>query len=208
MRPDGLDDLIRMAQGGDQQAMERVLELLRPHLAVLARQYADPERAAESVSDLVQEAELRAWRGLAEFKGGKNDAETFATLHAWLTRIVSRLGRDARRDRAAWKRRPRGAAVVSLDAAPPGSASERRHDPPGKESTPSARLRSSEEARAVQAAIEKLPREVDREIVRLYFFDELSLSEIAARLHLGHDLVKKHYRASMKRLERELGGVP
>src|SRR6266540_1049936 len=72
--------LLRNAQNGDSRAMDEFLTALRPHLELVARNYADQSRVDESTSDLVQEAWLRAWRKLATFAGGEGDAETQATL--------------------------------------------------------------------------------------------------------------------------------
>ena len=47
----------------------------------------------------------------------------------------------------------------------------------------------------------------DREIVRLCFFDGLSLRQIAERLQLSYDKVRQRYHRSLKVLERELGGL-
>lgn len=78
MPPGGFHDLVRRAQAGDRQAMERLLELVRPHLENLAGGYADPAEPAESTSDLVQSVLVRAWQNIEQFRGGAGDDETFA----------------------------------------------------------------------------------------------------------------------------------
>jgi RNA polymerase sigma factor (sigma-70 family) len=59
----------------------------------------------------------------------------------------------------------------------------------------------------VRAALLKIASETDREIVRLYFFDSLSLRQIAERLGLSYDKVRERHHASLRFLERELGGL-
>ena len=55
---------------------------VRPSLLGVAHEYADPLRASESASDLVQEAELRAWQKLEQFCGGETDEDTIAQILA------------------------------------------------------------------------------------------------------------------------------
>jgi DNA-directed RNA polymerase specialized sigma24 family protein len=82
MHADGFHQLLRLAQAGDRAAMDRLFELIRPHLQDVARTYADSDRPDESASDLVQEAALRAWQAIGEFRGAENDDETLAMFMA------------------------------------------------------------------------------------------------------------------------------
>jgi RNA polymerase sigma-70 factor (ECF subfamily) len=82
--------LLRAFQAGDREAFH---SLLRPHLVslvALARRLAGDGHWAE---DLAQEALVRAYRGLAGFRGE-------ATLRTWLLRILVRLAAEPSR----WRR--------------------------------------------------------------------------------------------------------
>lgn len=83
MEAQGFRDLVRQAQAGDQQALDRLLSVVRPYLERLAQRYADPAWPSESVSDLVQEAWVRAWRKLDQFRGAADDEQTRAAFLAW-----------------------------------------------------------------------------------------------------------------------------
>jgi RNA polymerase sigma-70 factor (ECF subfamily) len=206
MEPDGFHDLVRRAQAGDRQAMNRVLELLRPHLEAQARRYADPARASASVSDLVQEVRLRAWQKIDQFRGGTTDEQTLALFRAWLGQIVQRLGLNAQRRRKAQRRQPPQPLVPLSPSAGEGAPSRAGGiDPVADGPTPSVNVRADEEARLVQAALEKIPDETDRAILRLRFFDGLSLRQTALQLGLGYDKVRDRYQLLLQRLERELG---
>jgi RNA polymerase sigma factor (sigma-70 family) len=205
MQREGFKDLVILAQGGDAAAMDRLLAELRPHLERIARDYAEPDRAAESASDLVQEAELRAWQKIDQFCGGPDDQQTLAMFRAWAGQIVRRVGLDARRNSATQRRSPPGAILRLGPAA--GSTTGGGLQPAGSEPTPSARLRSDEAAQRVRAAIQDLPDPGDREIVGLYFFEGKTLSEIAKLLGIGYEAAKYRYRAAMERLERSLGDL-
>ncbi|MGH9361863.1 MAG: RNA polymerase sigma factor, partial [Thermoanaerobaculia bacterium] len=191
----GFQSLLEKARGGDRGAMDRLLRVIRPRMLALARRYADPQRSGESASDLMQEAWLKTWQRLDQFHGGKSDAETLQMFEGWVGRIVHRLGLNSLRDRSTGKRKPRGREVLPLGGVgPAGGCLDAASSGP----TPSARLRLSEEARVVRTALRKLPDRADREIVRLRFFEGLSLREISRRLGLGYDLVRSRYQRSLE----------
>jgi RNA polymerase sigma factor (sigma-70 family) len=206
MQDENFHDLVRRAQAGDRQALDRVLDLLRPYLERTARRYADPARASASVSDLVQEAGLRAWQKLDQFRGGDNDEQTLALLRAWLGQIVQSLGLNTHRRRKAQRRSP-PQAIVPLGgaAAGPSDAKPAGAEPAGNEPTPSVNVGADEQARLVQAALAKIPDETDRTVLRLHFFEGLSLRQAAQQLNLSYDNVRDRYQRSLQRLERELG---
>ena len=62
----------------------------------------------------------------------------------------------------------------------------------------------TERSLLVQRALENIPDEADREIIRLFFFEQLSLSQIAQRLDWSYDRVRERYRQGMRQLERLL----
>ena len=102
-----LVELLRQAQSGDRTALNELLHQLRPHLESVARHFADPARPSESVSDLVQEAGVLAWRNLSDFRGAPDDDEaTERQLLGWLTQILRRAGVDKRRMAHAQRRSP------------------------------------------------------------------------------------------------------
>ncbi|MEZ6038770.1 MAG: sigma-70 family RNA polymerase sigma factor [Planctomycetota bacterium] len=105
MRPSSLTDQERLwlarAQAGDGAAFH---QLLKPHLAgvlALARRFCRDPHWAE---DLVQETLVRAFRGLAGFRGE-------AALRTWLFRILVRLAAEPQR----WQRAQPGEPLGDLD---------------------------------------------------------------------------------------------
>lgn len=204
----GFHDLVRRAQAGDRRAMDQVLETLRPHLERLAHAYANPARPVESTSDLVQKSCLRAWQGMEDFEGGKDDEQTFGMFRAWIGRIVRNLGLNSQRDLQAERRRP-AKKILAVGAKKQGQTT--RHggglDPPAPDPTPSAQVRGIERAQQVRDALAGLSDQMAAGIVRMHFFEGLPLREIAERLGLTHNQVRDRYRASMRRLEEYLGGT-
>ncbi|MCZ6690191.1 MAG: RNA polymerase sigma factor [Planctomycetota bacterium] len=200
----GFHDLVEQARAGDRKAMDQVLEMLRPHLKPLARLYANPLRPAESTADLLQESCLRAWQKLDKFESGHNDEETFAMFRGWIGQIVRRLGMNARRDRDRQKRSP-PEKILPLDAKPAGGITTGVGlEALAPDATPSAYARGNELSQRIEEVLDGLPDKTDTAIARLYFFEELNLSQISKRLGLGYDHVRDHYHAVVRRLERDL----
>ena len=206
MRVDGFQELLRRAQAGEQSAAEQVLNLVRDHLARTADRFSEPGRADVSTSDLVQDASLKLWQRLPEFRGGQTDEESLAKFLVWSRTIVTSLGLNAVRDGQAQCRNPEG-GIVSLEARATANDSQWSVEPPAAGLTPSANVRADEEAELIRAAINRLPDEVDRTLLRLRFFDGQSLRQIAEVLPLSYDQIRDRYQSLMKRLERELGGL-
>jgi len=125
--------------GGDAQAQFRAVVV--PHLDdayALARWLTGNRTDAE---DVVQDASLRAYRGISTFAGGN--------ARAWVLTIV-------RHTAYTWLRRNRSATLVMVDDL---EAVERAHaDPVDREkSTPETELIAKADAARLEAAIAELP---------------------------------------------------
>jgi RNA polymerase sigma factor (sigma-70 family) len=199
MQADGFRDLVARAQAGDPQATTHLLAVIRPWLEQRARGYADPRHPSASASDLAQEAWLRAWQKLPQFHGGGDDEQTLAMFRVWVGRILQRLGLNAVRDREAQHRMPPG-GIVRLG----GESGRSGRDPAASEPTPSAHAAADEQEQRVRVALERIADDTDREIVRLRFFEGLSLRQIAGRLQTNHENVRQRFHAVLLRLERDL----
>ena len=204
----GFADLLARARAGERAATEELLARIRPWLEQFARQQAGANRPDGSASDLVQEAWLRAWQRLDQFQGAADEAQALAMFRAWLARIVCRLGLNAVRDRGARQRMPPGKLLRldGLDGAASGDSAN-GFDPSAAESTPSAHVQADEQARLVQEALARITDPLDRDIVRLRFFEGISLRQAAERLGCNHETVRQRYHAILRRLEQDLHGL-
>ena len=191
MAPSEFTELLARARSGDPAALNALLAQVQPWLAQSARRF-DLELPDASSADLVQEAWLRAWRSLDDFRG--NDAPAF---RAWLDLIVRSAGLNAVRHRQAEKRRE-PAARVPLDSEIQGD------DRPG----PGSQAQAAEEIERLHAALAGMPDALDREIVRLHFEDGLSLRQTAERLGMHQESVRRRFHAALLYLENKLRGEP
>ena len=205
MTNQGFSDLVRKAQQGDPQAMEEILIALQPHMERVARRYANKTRPVESTADLVQECALQAAQKIHMFNGAKTDDENLAMLRAWLGRIVRSRGLNAQKAQRARKRSP-DKRVRHFESRVRGmsSVSGVRREPPGPGPTPSQNVALAEQMKRIQAALKLLPDKLDARVVRMHFFDDLTLPEVAEKLKLDFKEVRRRYRSSMRRLQTAL----
>jgi RNA polymerase sigma factor (sigma-70 family) len=65
-------------------------------------------------------------------------------------------------------------------------------------------MQATERDLAVKQALDELIDETSRKIVRLRFFDGLSLRQISEQLDLSYDKARELYNASLRILEQKL----
>ena len=143
-----------------------------------------------------------AWQKLDQFQGTDDEEQARTMFRAWLGRLVSRLNLNAQ-------------PTVGERRSPPGKllplqqngSSALPCDPSAAEPTPSANAQATEQARLVHEALERLPDGHDREIVRLRFFEGVSLRQIAEHLGCSHETTRQRYHVLMDRLQCELEGL-
>jgi RNA polymerase sigma-70 factor (ECF subfamily) len=163
---------------GDPDAVRAVYRRYAGSMLVLARsRLADPDQAR----DAVQQAFLQAWRAAASYDPSR-------PLATWLYSITRRVCVDLyRRDR----RRP----VLTETGDPPDGVVD-DVAPDGVE--------RSWAAHEVRAAVDGL-RPEERDIIRLAYFDGLSLPDVAERLGLPLGTVKSRSFRAYRRLGEQLG---
>lgn len=198
-------ELVRQAQEGCTEAWQRLHEWAQPFLLRRASRLLAATVAEESVSDLVQEVWVRAWQGIHDFRGGAGDTQTAALFRAWLARILKNVYLNNRRFHQTQKRQP-PLGRVRL-AAGAGGETGSRTDPPADDPSPSADLRQEEQGRLIEQALAGLPDPMEVAILRLYFFEGLSLTKVAIRLGLSLDRVRSGFHRSLERLRSPLDSL-
>jgi RNA polymerase sigma-70 factor, ECF subfamily len=173
--------LVAAAKVHDRAALDRLLELYRNYLRLLARTWLNgAARGKADPSDLVQETLLRASRGFDEFRG-TGEAE----LVAWLRQILARQFADlVRRLRA--DRRDVG-REQPLDR----TLRDKLHDMAASSfSSPAAAATRRELGVLLADALAQLspPR---REVIVLRNLEELDWPEIAKRMSKSESAVRK-----------------
>lgn len=189
-------ELLALIRERDGEAFEALLarygQAIRRHLLRTVRD----EGAAE---DLLQEVFLRVWTRAEQWHGE-------GAVKGWLLRIATNLALNHLR---ALRRRPQ----QPLER-PPGPDSSEETTVPGwmvdaSALGPDALLEQAEQREQLRRGLYDLPEE-KREVLRLVHDEELSLRDIAERLHIPEGTVKSrlhyakvHLARTWKALEQE-----
>jgi RNA polymerase sigma-70 factor (ECF subfamily) len=155
-------DWVQRARAGDTEAFRKLVERHRDRAYGLAFRMLGSASEAEETA---QDAFLRAWRALPQFRG----ESAFST---WLHRIVVRRALD--RQAVLKSRRAREAP---LEDAGPGEIAA---------APDSADLR-----RKLERLLDSLS-EVQRTVVLLYYYEDRSVDEVARTLGIPEGSVKTH----------------
>ncbi len=179
------EQLVDAARAGNENAFSELFTRHQKRLLMLALHY---RLTAQDAEDAVQQTMLKAWQGLASFRGESR----FAT---WITRVLMNEVFQLQRKRARMRLEEMESAAL---AATLESGSRWTPRPLSQEQ----RLLVIERNRVVHAALRSLPESL-RSVLRMQFFDEHSLEEIAAQMNRPVATVKsRRHRARLELRKR------
>lgn len=161
-------ELIGAAQGGDRRAFEELVRRTFVDTLTLARRLTGNE---EDASDVVQEAYLRAWRGIGKFRGE-------AQFSTWLYRITANAAATHVNRRRRQRTEPIDEIFEPADLRP--------------EVQPAAAAESAESLERISGALDELPSKLRSVIVLKDVYglpheaiaDELGITVAAAKVRL------------------------
>ena len=171
---------------------------MREHQGMVFRTLTRMTGAGAHVEDLAQEAFLRLYRALPEFRGD-------ATVSTYLYRIVVNLSQDE------WKRRRKERTHLATEPAFAEDESSGEwlenfagDDLAGEHArTPEQLLSDADVERAVDEELLALP-EIERAVLVLYHQEECSYEGIAVALGLPINTVRTHLHRGRKRLGEQV----
>lgn len=171
-------ELAERFRNGDRAAFDQIVRRHQKGVWYLVRRYV--KRDADA-SDVTQQAFVRAFKGLAAFRGA-------ATVRSWIYRIAINCAlswlRDHRREEP---------TEIAEDALPADA-----NDAP-------ARLMGGQENARLRAAITQLPPK-QKLVLELRVFDDLSFKEVAELADCTENTAKVNFHYAVKRLRELLGG--
>jgi RNA polymerase sigma-70 factor (ECF subfamily) len=178
------EELVALATAGDLDSFNQLVARWERPIYALAYRTLGRE---EDARDVVQEAFLRAYRGLKGFNGQ-------AKFSSWLYRITLNLCRD-------WIRRERRAPLVQVaEGTDPMEIADAFADPGESVEDLVARREMSQ---AVARAMAELPEE-QRTAILLMEYHGLTFQEIADTLHCPLSTVKTRLYQGLSVLRRRL----
>ncbi len=176
-------NLLRDARSGSQQAIATLLERHRAYLWALAtEEIAGESHLTYTVADLVQSAQLEAFRDLLAFRGSSE-----GEFRSWLRHILRnnildlRLARERQVPRAIG---PSRVETVAADA----------------DRSPSSQVSAGELGDKLRAAIGTLPPD-ERTVIELHYFQGKPYAEIGELMGRSPEAVRKLWSRALVRLQ-------
>ena len=186
-------ELVRRVNAGDEAAFNEIVERYRTKIFGLTLGLLHNQGDAE---ELTQDTFIRAYRGLARFRGD-------ASLATWLYRIAMNLARN----RYWYFFRRRRHATLSLDCPLGDDSTATYADQFASEAHDPAQETAAEEfTRLIATCMERLDA-THREILTMRNVLHLSYEEIAASLGLNVGTVKSRIARARERLRAQLAEV-
>jgi RNA polymerase sigma-70 factor, ECF subfamily len=198
------DDLLRRARTGDSEALGTLFAHYRDRLRRMVRLRLDQRLAGRlDPSDILQEAFLDVARRFPEYA-----AAPAVPLYVWLRTLTGQRLIDLHRQHLGTKMRDACQEVSLYRGALPqaSSASLAQQLLAGLTSPTQAAVRAELQVK-LQEAINSLGA-IDREIVVLRHFEELSNIETAAVLCMEPSATSKRYLRAIRRLKTILDQIP
>jgi RNA polymerase sigma-70 factor (ECF subfamily) len=188
---DNTEQLLRQAQAGDRRAFEELFARHRPYLQQVVALRLDPRmRQRIDASDVVQEAQLEAFRRLGDFLERRPMA-----FRLWLRKTTQERLLMLQR----FHRRSARRSIDREVALPDASAFALVQHLFAAGSSPSKRVERSETAGRVRDALAQLS-EADREILIMRNLEALSNQDVAEILEIEPVAASKRYGRALLRL--------
>jgi RNA polymerase sigma-70 factor (ECF subfamily) len=203
-RDPATEPLLVRAAAGDQQAWGELLTRHRERLRCMIALRLDRRLQGRlDPSDVLQEAFLTASLQLPAYA-----ASPAIPFYLWLRLVTGQKLVQLHRHHLGTKGRDAG-REVSLNTAPLPEASSAALAAQlmGREPRPSEAARRAERARRLEEGLGRLEA-LDREVLALRHFEQLSNAEAAAVLGLNESAASKRYVRALRKLKDILNGLP
>jgi RNA polymerase sigma-70 factor (ECF subfamily) len=199
-----ISGLLRQVAAGDQAVWGDLLERQRPRLRRMVELRLDPRLQGRlDASDVIQEAYLTASKQLADYL--KKPAIPF---YLWLRLVTGQKLVALHRNHLGTKARDAN-RQISLDrgALPAASSAALASKLLGREPSPSEAAGEVEQRRWVQEALNRM-NPLDREVLALRHFEQLTNAETAQVLGLEPAAASKRYVRALQRIKEILSELP
>jgi RNA polymerase sigma-70 factor (ECF subfamily) len=201
------DDAVRLlvdARGGNQGALNELLTKHRPRLRLMVEMRLDSRLQARlDASDVIQDAYVEITERLEEYL-----QEPKYPFFLWLRLVVGERLLKLHRHHLGTQMRDAGREVsLYRGALPAASSAALAAQLLGKHTSPTQAAARAERILRLQEALNTLDP-VDREILSLRHFEELTAAETARVLEIEESAAAKRYFRALKRLKEILPAMP
>lgn len=193
--------LLAKARNGDAAALDRLFEMCRNYVGLVARAHVESWLQAKvDASDLVQQTLLEAYRDFGRFHGA-----TEGEWLGWLRQILSHNAADFVRQFCKTDKR-QARKEVRLDNAQDSSAPGGLANISDGGETPSQQLLRKERELQVADAIARLAPD-HREVIILRNLQRLPFDEVARHMKRSRPAAQMLWMRAMQKLQEVLSGV-
>src|SRR6516225_8669977 len=202
--PGDLTELLAGAAAGDEHDLDQLFSRFRKRLKQMVRLRLNRRLQGRiDDSDILQEAYLEAARRLPEYLATRP-----LPFFLWLRHLTGEKLIDAHRRHLGAQMRD-AAQEVSLHRGPMPAASSASLAAQllGRLTSPSQAAVKAETRLRVQEVLNRM-EPLDREVLTLRHFEELSNAEVAQTLGLNESTASSRYLRALKRLKDELSHLP
>ena len=199
-----IDDLLCRARTGDPRALSALFDLYKARLRQMVRIRLDRRRASRiDTSDVLQEAYIEAEK---RFAGYLRDPAI--PIFLWLRLVTGQKLTDLHRHHLGAKMRDAGMEVsLHRGALPQANSISLAELLLGRLTSPTRAAQRAEMQQRLQEALNGMDP-IDREVLVLRHFEELSNVETAQILGLEKTAASNRYICALKRLKSILAGLP
>jgi RNA polymerase sigma-70 factor, ECF subfamily len=196
--------LLDLARGGDREALNQLFARHRARLRRMVDLRLDRRLQARiDASDVIQEAYVEVASRLDAYL-----REPTYPLFLWLRLIVGERLLKLHRHHLGTQMRDAGMEVsIYRGALPEASSAALAAQLLGKHTSPTQAAVRAERMIRLQEALNALDA-IDREVLSLRHFEELSLAETALSLGIEESAAAKRYIRALKRLKATLASMP
>ena len=202
--PGSTDDLLRRAGAGDPHALAELFARYRGRLRRMVKLRLDRRlQGRVDPSDVLQEAQLEITRRAAEYA-----ADPRVPPFLWLRLITGqRLTALHRRHLGAQMRNAGQEIALHRGPIPQATSLSLAEMLLGRLTSPTQAARRAEVRLLLQEALNGMDP-LDREVLTLRHFEELSIAEVAQVLGLSKTAASNRYIRALERLREALAGIP
>ena len=202
--PGQVPGLVARAAAGDRAAIVELLERYRPRLRRMVALRLDPRlRGRVDASDVIQEGYLDAMRQLDEFI-----QDPAVPFYIWLRFLVGQRVQEQHRRHLGTPGRDVGREVSIYRGTMPGaSTGALAARLLGKLTSPSDAAMRAERKIRLQEALNRMDP-LDREILVLRHYEQMTNGDAAAALGLDKSAASKRYTRALQRLKEILAALP
>ena len=198
------DPQIASLQAGGDQALADVMAEHAPRLRQMVQVRVDPRLAGRvDVADVLQEAFLEAHKRLPRYL-----AEPAVPVFVWLRGVVLETLIDFHRRHLGTKMRDAGQEVsLQRPLAPQASSVALAACLAGSLTSPSQAAIRAETVRQIEQILDRMD-EIDREVLVLRHFEQLTNDEVAAVLGVKKAAASRRYMRALDRFRTVLVAIP